>query len=237
MNFHKLNSLEKDIFHKICDTMKIDHYIACLFEQYIYQYIEEIEIIKHKTIIHKYHTRYGLKNGFYQSFYQNGNIREACHYTNDKIHGLYEKWNTDELKVEEIHFDNGIPFGTSKKWDKYGNLRQIITTTFKNNEKHILCEHWSCSGIKIKEYAFLNGKFDGSFISWYAFDGQMEKKCNYKNGKLHGLYQQWYENGQTERKCNYKNGKLHGLYQQWYENGQTERKCNYKNGKFISTMA
>lgn len=35
----------------------------------------------------------------------------------------------------------------------------------------------------------------------------IEKRENYRNGKLHGLYEEWYDGQLWERK-NYKNGKL-----------------------------
>jgi len=57
---------------------------------------------------------------------------------------------------------------------------------------------------------------------------------NYKDGKLDGLYTEWYENGQKVKEGNYKDGKDDGLYTEWYENGQKEFELTYKDGEIIS---
>ena len=52
-----------------------------------------------------------------------------------------------------------------------------------------------------------------------------------KNGLRQGLYESFYENGQLRRRCTYKDGKLDGLYESFYENGQLKERCTYKNNK------
>jgi len=56
------------------------------------------------------------------------------------------------------------------------------------------------------------------------------KYCE-KNGKLHGTFTNWYENGQVSIKNTFKDGKLHGALTWWYENGQVSIKRTFKNGK------
>ena len=52
-----------------------------------------------------------------------------------------------------------------------------------------------------------------------------------KEGKVNGLYREWYENGQLERECTYKDDKKAGLYRRWYKNGQLQEECTYKDGE------
>jgi antitoxin component YwqK of YwqJK toxin-antitoxin module len=70
----------------------------------------------------------------------------------------------------------------------------------------------------IARFNYTNGKLDGLYEEWYDNNLQSVRK-NYKDGKLHGLHEQWYINGQLWKKCSYKDGKLDGLYEQWDENG------------------
>ena len=51
---------------------------------------------------------------------------------------------------------------------------------------------------------------------------------DYKEGKIDGLCQSWYNNGNKWGKYTYKEGKLNGLYREWYDNGNKELECNYK---------
>ena len=45
-------------------------------------------------------------------------------------------------------------------------------------------------------------------------------KENYKNGKQHGLWECYHENGQLRSKGNYKDGERDGLMEEYAENGQ-----------------
>ena len=57
---------------------------------------------------------------------------------------------------------------------------------------------------------------------------------NFVDDKIHGLFQEWYENGQLKMKVNYVNGEKDGLDQWWHSNGQKELEVNYVNGKLVS---
>ena len=54
----------------------------------------------------------------------------------------------------------------------------------------------------------------------YGMKQWINNKQNYKDGKLNGLYEKWYENGQLYIKCGYKMGKLDGTYMHWNHQGE-----------------
>ncbi len=56
-------------------------------------------------------------------------------------------------------------------------------------------------------------------------------QTSYKDGKLHGEYLNYYDNGQLYEVASYVNGKEHGEYLSYYDNGQLWYKTNYLNGK------
>ena len=79
--------------------------------------------------------------------------------------------------------------------------------------------------------AKINGKFHGL---WKGFNdnGQLSWIGNYKNNKLEGPWESFYANGrQLRSRKNYINGKLHGLWELYHKNGQLHLKTNYNNGK------
>jgi antitoxin component YwqK of YwqJK toxin-antitoxin module len=104
---------------------------------------------------------------------------------------------------------------------------------WKNGEKYI-SEIWydtrkyGNNPILFKRCNYKNGKLNGLYEQWYL-NGHILKKCNYKNNKLHGLYEQWYQCGQLAEKYWYKKNCKHGLYEQWYQSGQLWKRFNYKN--------
>jgi antitoxin component YwqK of YwqJK toxin-antitoxin module len=79
---------------------------------------------------------------------------------------------------------------------------------------------------------YKDGKVDGLWIEWFA-NGQKEEEANYKDGKLDGLVTGWYDNGQKKYEVNFKDDKLDGLTTSWDEHGLKSGEGNYKDGKLI----
>ena len=52
-----------------------------------------------------------------------------------------------------------------------------------------------------------------------------------ENGKKHGLWKAYHDNGKLWYKGEYKNGKSHGLWELYHENGKPIGKGEYKNNK------
>ena len=93
------------------------------------------------------------------------------------------------------------------------------------------------------EYDFENKKyityykgtpFSGTIIKKQIYDsdgGEIEFIKNYKDGKYHGLYERYYDNGKLFEKSTYKDGKWDGLKEVYWSSGQLNTKSNFKNGK------
>ena len=81
----------------------------------------------------------------------------------------------------------------------------------------------------------LFGKKEKTVTRYYENTGRGERKkkteVNYKNGKVDGLWVDYYENGKKCSEENYKDGKRDGLCTEWYENGQKGMERNLKNGE------
>ena len=75
-------------------------------------------------------------------------------------------------------------------------------------------------------------------FTWFFPDGQKQEECQYKNNQLHGLYQEWYENGQNKTRQNFNEGLLDGPMKTWRKDGTLNLDAQYskgeKHGFFIS---
>ncbi len=78
----------------------------------------------------------------------------------------------------------------------------------------------------------------GTTTTYYPETKIIESTKNYKNGKLHGLYENYNKNGKIIQRWNYLNNQLDGLYELWHDtqndeikrsNGQLKHRSNYKN--------
>ena len=73
------------------------------------------------------------------------------------------------------------------------------------------------------------------FLETYNENGQLQERTNYKNGNPDDLQELFYENGQLKTKRTFKlisgRVKVHGLYEEYHENGQLQERGNYKDGE------
>jgi antitoxin component YwqK of YwqJK toxin-antitoxin module len=77
-----------------------------------------------------------------------------------------------------------------------------------------------------------NGKRHG-YWEIYHDNGELAYKANYVNGKEHGYWEEYCSNGQLYLKGNYVNGKAHGYFESYYYNGQLHYKGFYDMGNRV----
>ncbi len=79
-----------------------------------------------------------------------------------------------------------------------------------------------------------NGKKHGSWISYYD-NGNLSNKGVYKNGQYEGFWVFYWSNGKLSRKGHFKNGKENGFWEKYSLNGNPHKDTGtYKDGKKIS---
>lgn len=80
-----------------------------------------------------------------------------------------------------------------------------------------------------------NGKKHGVW-EHYHDNGQLDSRRNYVNGEKHGVWEDYHYNGQLSYRRNYANGKLHGVCESYYANGQLNYRKEYNMGKEVQPV-
>jgi len=75
-----------------------------------------------------------------------------------------------------------------------------------------------------------NNPHTGEIFELYPDFKTMKCKGSLKNGKQHGVWKFWWENGNLMAISTYKDGLLNGSDKKWYENGKIWLNTTYKNG-------
>jgi len=88
-------------------------------------------------------------------------------------------------------------------------------------------EHLVRDGRELNQY--IDGKEHGKWRWWYE-NGNRWLDTRYILGKEHGRSRWWYEIGQLQFDGNYINGKKHGLFKHWRYDGRLMSKEYYENG-------
>ena len=94
-------------------------------------------------------------------------------------------------------------------------------TCSESEYKNAIFRQSLCQDGKLKEHT-----------SWH-FNGQIQMKESYRNGKREGTCKSWHDNGHPMRKAFYRNGKLEGEYKYWLRDGWLWSIDFYRNGNLI----
>jgi len=79
--------------------------------------------------------------------------------------------------------------------------------------------------------------FTGEAIDFHKKTGRKSKSYQFKDGKLHGLIREWYEDGTMSGKKFYKAGKRHGLTEYWDEKGKLTAQKKYVDDEHVEEEA
>ena len=55
-------------------------------------------------------------------------------------------------------------------------------------------------------------------------------RMNFKDGRRHGVSEEFYDNGKLEVREHYKDDDLHGVHERFYKNGNLKSRQHYRNG-------
>lgn len=166
------------------------------------QLIEQFQVIENKDGSF-------IKDGYYKTWFENGQIESQGDYSNNKKTGIWKTWfDNGQIEMECSYKEDSLD-GDFKKW-------------FENN--------------KVKATGKMNfGKCDGKWQTWYD-NGQLESDENYLNGKSEGKFTYWYQNGQKRLEGEYKNGQQNGIWTWWDQDGKISRESNFKNNNDITLV-
>lgn len=192
------------------------------------------------------------RDGVWEFFHQNGQIKSKGTYKNGWSVGTWEKFAENGIKTEEMFFENKKRSGIWKYWYNNGDIKKIVDY---NSDIEKLHSFWLDNGKQtlvegtgtifeinddqdsiVTEYK--NYLKDGrNFIYSFMTDIEeyvLDEENYYKMGKMHGV-QKFYGNyGLTNKKrlsntWNYVNDTLEG-YSVGYYDGDTTSVSFFVNG-------
>ena len=88
---------------------------------------------------------------------------------------------------------------------------------------------------KLRADNFKDGKMHGLSTEWYE-NGQKSLERNLIYGMKQGSWTRWYKDGTQALIATYKDGKRVGLSRAWYENGQKKGEATFRAGKLYSVV-
>ncbi|MGH1336481.1 MAG: toxin-antitoxin system YwqK family antitoxin [Aureispira sp.] len=123
-----------------------------------------------------------IKNGDYEEYYENGQLKHKAFYINDKVDGASKHWYENGQLKQEAFYVKGIIDGASKYWYENGQLKR--EAYFNKGFGVDTCKTYYESGtIQSIKHLNENGYSFDLFISFYK-NGRKNTECDYKNGRM-----------------------------------------------------
>jgi len=193
--------------------------------------------------------KFGLKQGSWKYFWENGNLKEEGAYQNDKKNGYFkyydeagnfkyvEKYDKDnlivdapetrQLEVKTVYHPNGKPAITATY---YKGVPEGVRREFDETGKVIKGYVFANGILKYEGITDMNGLRQGIWKEYYA-TGELKSEGNYIDSKEEGAWKFYFQNQKIEVEGRYKNGKKEGTWYWYYPNGTLLQEENRNQGK------
>ena len=174
------------------------------------EYRDGLELI---TSVHKDHVKQvytiddqGQKHGLWNQYDSEGSMMAQCNYVHGKREGLFQTWshfrdaNDAQILTMQCNYENDKRHGMYQAYEAYSPRRGF--------------------GHLMEQVYYNHGVMEGDYVKYTQW-GTLEKKCSYRNGKLHGPYEDYHVDGYHETtslktEAHYHCGKLDGYYIEYY---------------------
>jgi antitoxin component YwqK of YwqJK toxin-antitoxin module len=193
--------------------------------------------------------KFGLKQGNWKYFWDNGNLQMEGSFQNDKKKG-YFKYYDDYGNFKYVEkYDNDVlvvDAPETRQMDVrtvyHPNGKPAITATYYKGVPDGVRREFNEDGIVIKGYVFTNGvlRYEGitdedgkrqGLWKEYYLTGELKSQGHYINSNQEGEWKFYFENQRVEVEGRYKNGKKEGTWFWYYPNGDLLQEENWSQGK------
>jgi antitoxin component YwqK of YwqJK toxin-antitoxin module len=151
-------------------------------------------------------------------------------YTLEKIEGtdltLASKFH-EKLLMEELTLKDGKPHGN---WTIYFDQNNRIKDhmSYYDGKLNGYWLKFNNLGRVEQMEQYRNGVLHGELIKYYS--GVPIEYENYKNGLPHGVFKKYYPNQHMQQYAEFANGKLHGFWRSYNDEGKLTVEYVYKDG-------
>jgi antitoxin component YwqK of YwqJK toxin-antitoxin module len=166
----------------------------------------------------------GKEEGLWYNYWENGSLKNKAEFKQGKLNGTWLSYTPESVLSSSGKYKNGLKVGVWNDYYNNGRLKEkahykIFTEKNRTNDMAIM-------GLKetVSDY---NGKFE----AYSQRDFQLKSEGKYRKGLKHGKWIDYYPGGVVPTIISeYRQGELHGVFQQRDPRGRLVYEIHYKNG-------
>ena len=167
-------------------------------------------------------------SGEAKEFYPNGSVKMEAYFQNGIPQGTVKTYDKQGRLISLEEYKNGLKDGKAKRFNFTHDIPTEEEMYYKGGILNGTRKVFNSSGEMLMSEEYKNGKRDGK-VEMFNAEGVMEVKAFYKNGKKHGKRIFYYENGAVMHEENFSEGMLEGERKTFSKTGKLLALENYKN--------
>lgn len=152
-----------------------------------------------------------------------------ANFKNDLLEGEAIEFNNAGTKISSTYYKEGKKEGIACLYNHEGKL--IFTVQFLNDREQGAALHYFPNGQVSKEAFFANGIQQGEEKAYFPNGRLAAHKVYNLQGALDGLAQEWNESGVLIFEAEYHEGKRHGRFNKYYDDGRPKVLQYYSHDK------
>ena len=167
----------------------------------------------------------GLKQGFWEVKYPNGNLRYQGSFRNDRPVGEFIRYFPSGSRMAVMNFcESGIMAETILFYQDGSLAAKGIYLDEKKDSVWNYYSYYDDRPVSFETYN--NGVKEGASGVYYP-GGQLSETFWYENDVRNGPWRQYYENGRKRTEAMFENDQRHGEFRFYSPSGRLEIKGNY----------
>lgn len=170
----------------------------------------------------------GLRQGYWEQRYPNGNIRYKGVFRDGKPVGELLRYYTDGNKMAVMNFDET---GTKAEAELfYENGFTAAKGNYVNEQRDSIWHFYSQydEGLLMARENYRTGDKHGVSVIYFP-NGEISQKLTYRNDLRHGEWKQFYMGGTLKLEGHYENGSREGDFAMYTPEGRTEVEGYYED--------
>ncbi|PWT96091.1 MAG: hypothetical protein C5B52_16415 [Bacteroidetes bacterium] len=179
-----------------------------------------------------------IRNGLFELFNENGTGIFSVIYDENKINGVFKRWNATGTLADSGMIRNNHCEGEWRGYHKNGQPAYRVNYIGSNYFQPELpsqldiARFLSVAGLtNFQIYAVPDGKY----YEWYE-NGRLKDSCEFAKGKKTGQWRSWYVDGKPESEGKYMNDSCVGVWNWYHSTGELATREVYRDGK-LSDLA
>jgi len=175
--------------------------------------------------------RGGMKNGEARYYYPNGKTEVLMNYSDDKLNGLYEKFDINGKKTEKTNYVDGLKNGLQQNFYENGKVK--MEAHFEKDKLHGVYTEFYPNGQPRVSGQYDQGLFTGTW-NYYESNGILVGTGKFikGSGKQTAFF---YGSKKTRAIVHYVNNEKDGEEITYDQDGNIEGKIVYKQGRIVRT--